>query len=509
MKTNKNRLVFRIVLIASFLAINAIILWGISAVWSYMNTGAKKSSILQIESQMEARYTPSISWGSLENPGRPMEEHTLKEIQRDYLNAWHVRNIAYQNNDRYGVSDYYTDSAKVRVFEQIDFNIKNNTWFKSTTLEHHPELDFYSEDGTLVVFTDHRVEGYTETYKSEALIYKQKETHTYQVMMLLEDGFWRIRHLQEKEVVQKDSSKEGRIESSLNLITTIKGINYYPQKSAWDTFGKRFNTDVISADFKLLKKMGVNTIRIFVPYEDFGKSQVPAKRLNRLQKTLDIAHANEVKVMITLFDFYGDYDLMNWTITHRHAEQIVTALKNHPALLAWDIKNEPDLDFASRGKTRVLDWLKEMVIQLKKWDANHPVTIGWSNPKAAMHLINSVDFVSYHYYGEADEFLRAHRQLIAKTNKKPVLLQEYGLSSYSGVWNLFAGSESAQADYYSKMQLLLKEEKAAFMFWTLYDFEQVPTQVAGSLPWRTRKQKHFGCIDVNGLKKPAFDILSK
>ena len=92
---------------------------------------------------------------------------------------------------------------------------------------------------------------------------------------------------------------------------------------------------------------------------------------------LDIAQRSGLKVIVTLFDFYGDYSVHNWTLTHRHAEQIITPFKTHKAILAWDIKNEPNLDFENRSKENVLAWLREMVEQIRRFDPNHLVTIGW------------------------------------------------------------------------------------------------------------------------------------
>lgn len=510
MKIKLTKHIYRALLIVSFIAINLLILQGIGAVLFYMNTGADKTSMLHLELPMDKVYAPKITWGNIDNPGRQIESQTLQEIERDYLNAWHVRNIAYKKNDRYGVADFYTDSARQRIYEHIDINIKNENWSKITTLEHLPELDFYSEDGTLVIFTDREVEKYQETYNGDSLIYKQKDTTSYQIMMLLEDGFWRIRHLKELERVQSVKQVPSRdIDKLLLEINTLKGINYYPQKTPWDTFGKRFNDTIVGYDFKIVKDMGLNTLRIFAQYEDFGKADVKVEKLDRLKKTLDLALENNLKVVITLFDFYGDYDVNNWTLTHRHAESIVTALKNHPALLGWDIKNEPDLDFDSRGKQSVLSWLEQMSIKIRQWDPNHLITIGWSSPEAAIHLVNQVDYVSYHYYRGPEEFLNAHNQLKSVVSNKPLVLQEFGYSSYDGFWNLYMGSEEKQVAYYTTMQNQLAEAEIPFIFWTLYDFEKVPTAVAGSLPWRTRKQHHFGCIDLEGNEKEIFELLKQ
>lgn len=271
-------------------------------------------------------------------------------------------------------------------------------------------------------------------------------------------------------------------------------------------FGMQFNDSIINADFIRIKKLNLNTVRIFVPYMDFGKAEVRKDRLERLEQTLDLAEKNGLKVMVTLFDFYGDYAIHNWTLTHRHAEQIVKALKGHEALLAWDIKNEPDLDFDSRGKERVMAWLAQMISEIKTWDTEHPVTIGWSNPAAAENLSERVDFVSFHYYLDPKDFLEAFDQLKTAVPNKPILLQEYGYSSYDGLWNLYLGSEEAQATYFTQMQETLKTRDLPFMFWTLHDFEAIPEAVVGSLPWRTGKQRHFGIIDKEGQPKTAYTV---
>ncbi len=504
-----NKTLYRIFLIVSFLGMNALLISGISAMLSYLNTGADRTSMLHLELATEKVYLPQLTWGNMDNPGRPMEKQTLGELEKDYLGAWHVRNVAYEKNDWFGIDDYYTDSARIRLYEQIDLNQKNGNWYKGTTLAHHPELDFYSQDGTMVVFTDHDVEQYKEVYENETLLFRKKDTATYQVMLLLEDGFWRIRHLKELE---RNQTKKKPIKTDkkrfLAQLDGIKGLNYYPQDAPWDTFGKKFDSLQLHNDFARISKMGLNTIRIFIQYEDFGGAQVFPEKIALLQKTMDLAEANGIKVIVTLFDFYGDYDVSNWTLTQRHAESVVLAIKTHPALLAWDIKNEPDLDFNSRKRDRVVSWLDMMLEKVAQWDQKHPVTIGWSNPEVASELAHKVDFVSFHYYRLPEDFATAYSGLRAAVPNKKLVLQEYGLSSYDGIWNAYTGSEEDQAEYYKTMQAALREKRIPFLFWGLYDFKNIPTSVVGRLPWRKAYQKYFGVLDKKGRPKQAYEHLT-
>ncbi|MGB5819021.1 MAG: cellulase family glycosylhydrolase [Saonia sp.] len=507
MNSGWNRHIYRALLLISFLGVNALILFGIGSIWFYLNSGADRSSMLHVSTEQQEAYLPKITWGHLEYEGRPMEKQTLKEIQKDYLNAWHVRNIAYKNNDPYGLKDYYTDSLRLRLNAIIDLNKQHKTVINQTTIAHHPQLEFYSADGKLAIFTDRNVITYQEIYTEHTLVLQQKDTTSYQVIMLLEDGFWRIRHLVEIQDSGQPEPIQENLQETLGQIAKIKGVNYYPKDYPWAMFGPSFADSIISADFKRIRKMGLNTVRIFVPYEDFGKAKVYPQKMERLITVLDVAEKHGLKIVVTLFDFYGNYDITDWTLTHRHAETIVTALKDHKALLAWDIKNEPDLDFETRGKQKVTAWLQEMNSNIKKWDQRHPVTIGWSSPEVASNLAEELDVVSFHYYKDVADFSNAYSKLKESVPDKPLLLQEYGYTSYSGLWNGFMGSEGKQAAYYKKMQTTLKQENIPYMFWTLYDFETVPTSVVGRLPWRKQRQKYYGCLDTEGKPKPSYQYL--
>ncbi len=512
-KINKN--LYRAILIISFLAANALIIFGISSVWGFLNTGADRSKMLHTEIQSTRLYFPKISWDTTAYKGRPMEKQSLGEIEKDYLNSWYVRNLALQTNKAYGIDDYYTDSARVNLYKTISFNQEQDVSFKTTSMAHHPELKFYSADGQLVVFEDQNVIEYSESYDGTKILDRTVDTSSYQVMMLLEDGFWRIRHMIKKPADAVLSSKnESALKNQNSEVILVdgkpfemKGINYYPKDSPWDMFGDSFAATIIDQDFKIISDAGLNTVRIFIQYEDFGKADVNEGKLAKLNRTLDLADKNGLKVLVTLFDFYGDYSVLDWTITHEHARQVVSAVKDHKALLGWDIKNEPDLDFENRGKKLVLNWLKYTIAQIRAVDHKNLITIGWSNLESAALLQSDVDFVSFHYYQEPEEFISGYNTLRKKVSK-PVVLGEFGKTSYKGLWNPFATGEDGQVAYHKKMQAYFKKLRINFLSWTLYDFQEVPSSVVGRLPWRKANQKEYGFINETGEKKPSFSYIN-
>jgi len=514
--TKWNKRIYRGLILTSFIGVMVLCIFGIGQVLSYLNTGADRSSMLHISSNRENKYTPKVIWKDTTNPGRKIEKQTLREIQRDYLNAWYVRQEAYRNNSTLGIGDYYTSSTKTHLETIIAANKQKGILIDGTTITHQLSLDFYSTDGQLAVLSDHGVKEYQRVYKAKELISERTLQSDYKVLLLLEDGYWRIRHLVKEKsisnnVAKKVSSVDEVIDNKIYINENtflIKGINYYPQQTPWDMFGSNFNAKVIAADMEIIKNTGLNTIRIFVPYVDFGKDKVVPQKLEKLKKVLDIAEQKDLKVIVTLFDFYGNYDVSDWTLTHRHLEQIVTSFKDHNAILAWDLKNEPNLDFDSRGKENVLAWLQEISTQLRVFDPNHLVTIGWSDMESAELLLEHVDMVSFHYYKEVSDFGTQYATLRSKITK-PLVLQEYGLSSNRSLWSPFGASEKTQAKYHQEFKELITSKNVHNISWTLYDFENIPDKVAGRLFWKKNKQKYFGFINTKGERKAAFEFIGK
>ena len=502
-KTNTN--ILRGLLLLSYVVIIALVIYGFGSLYSYLNTGADRSKMLHIEVKQVDQYLPELEWAPLSNKGRQIDQQTLTAIENDYLDAWYVKYVAYKTNTETGIDDYFTDSASDNIYTIIAINSEKNTTIEATTLEHHPNLEFFSEDGQLAVLTDHDVIEFKRIFKGETCITEVTEKSSYKVTLLLEDGFWRIRHL----VRLKSEPYVLETRNKSLEISKLKGINYYPKANPWAMFGANFDADIIASDFELIASSGLNSIRVFVPYEGFGKSSVDNAKLTQLITVLDLAEKVHLKVMVTLFDFYGDYSVLDWTLTQHHAKHIVNALKNHTALASWDLKNEPNLDFESRGEQLVTAWLDHMIAFVKSQDPNHAITIGWSNAESTPILKDKLDFISFHYYENLNDLETTFKDLKTKISDKPIVITEFGISSYRGLWDPLGNSKDDQADYHKTIQAVFTKNDIPFMSWTLYDFTEIPKEVVGRLPWRQNAQKHFGFIDEKGIKKPSFKFISK
>lgn len=503
-------------LILSFMIILILLFYGTSQVVAFYKTGADPKNILMLDSEsVNDYYQPKVAWKEPHtNEGRRMEIHTLEKIAKDYTASYYHQFQAQKTGNSVGLHDYFTEKSRNQMEDLIAWQTENQHATAGTSIVHDLQLDFYSEDGTIVTLTD-QVITYQEASVQNELKLKSYDTASYRVMLLLEDNFWRIRHKVKGDLKVKDSieaiapkMQKATVQNNRIFVEdqpfTIRGMNYYPMNHPWQEMWENFDSVDFRSDFKLISKTGFNTIRVFVPYHQFGEAQVLENELLKLKTLMDQAEDENLKVIITLFDFFLSYSLEEWTLADRHAEAIVTALKDHPTLLAWDVKNEPDLDFELHNEKKVLSWLDFMVKRIKGYDPHTLLTIGWSQPEQSHHLEEELDLLSFHFYRapeELEEFLKK-QQL-----SKPLFIGETGMHSYKSWWYPIGNDEKEQREYYSQITQLIEAHKLSYALWTLYDFPKVPSNVAGKWPWQKKPQKEYGLIDIKGDKKESFEFL--
>lgn len=512
------RIYFGIIMVV----VSAILIGIFSEVLVYFNSGADRKTALNIPPNMPETHVPSIEWLPDDaETGRKMEDFTRNEIVRDYIRGWYQQQLSYASSQSIGLKEYFTPSALPKVVNNI-LKLKNDGFqLHQTDLQHHINLHFYSADGQIVSFTDKQLMIKQRLYKKDTKekIFTNETTNDYDVVMLLDDGFWRVKNFLRKApteiVVKRDTLKKDSMVQVLGKQFVLygkpfapKGVNYYPQKTPWTFFWTKYDAKIIKKDFSLISSLGFNSVRIFINFHDFNKGNVPIERLQQLQNLLDNAQRQNLKVIVTLFDFLGDYNLLNFTASDRQLESLLIRFRNHPAIFAWDLKNEPDLDYKYHAVDDVKEWLVWTLKQARKYDPNHLLTIGWAYPANVDFLKDELDFISFHSYKALDVLKYEIEMMQVKIKNKPLVLEEFGLSTYRGFWAPLGKSEKEQAEYFSNVRAILKQKgNIPYLAWTLYDFSEVPTGVVGKLPWRKNPQKNFGIISKKGKVKSSAKVL--
>lgn len=490
--------------------------------WAFFNTGADRATALNLPPDLPESHVPLVRWLPDDaNTGRPMEDFTRRAILKDYLRGWYQQEIALLTANTEGLREYFTPSAFSKVVSAIGQPISAGFRIHQTDLEHHIRLHFYSADGQIVSFTDQRTWLKKRLYLEQQRFGTLDELADYDVVMMLDDGYWRVKNWVRKppSVLASDSTSPApshlvRVNGTQFILDdqpfVPRGVNYYPAQSPWSAMWTHFNPTAVRQDFELVRSLGFNTIRIFVNFHDFGKGIVLSERLGQLKQVLDLAQQSRLKVIVTLFDFLGDYRLSNFSATDRQLESLLTAFNQHEAIMAWDLKNEPDLDFKHHHPTDVQEWLRWIVERAKHYDPHHLLTVGWAYPENAHLLSDVVDFVAFHSYKSPQVLATGLDALRSKVKDKPLLLEEFGLPTYRGLWAPLGHGQDAQAAYFAEVRQVLRQRgDIPFVVWTLHDFVAVPAEVVGAAPWNREPQKHFGIIDNKRRPKKGLAVLQK
>lgn len=518
-----NKQTLKLLIWAALLVVVAVVgvvtLKGAGRLIAYFQSGADPAAALNIVPNIPPDLHVRLDWlADDQDTGRIMEPYTRSQIEAAYLRAWLQWNISLARGEPYGLKTYFVGPALAALDDTLTVPAGREWRVNQSDTSHRLQLHFYSADGSIISFSD--TANVTRQIRGTdgADVYVGETTSRYDVVMFLEDGNWRIRHLVQRgdhETPARVATPSGFVGLDGNRLGLnghpfeLTGVNYYPQARPWLDFWLRYDPPVSDTDLARIQSLGLNAVRIFVPYDAFGGPTVRPDLLDRLADFLDRATAHGLKAIVTLFDFRTDYNLLLWPQSDRHIESIVGRFRDHPAILAWDLKNEPDLDYAANGRQLVDAWLTHSAKQIRAIDPNHLITIGWSSPTAAANLSDLVDFVSFHYFTPAQDLPQRYSALRVAVGEKPIAMTEFGLSTWNSPFFPGGHSEPEQAQYYADILGALRgTDSAGYLAWTLYDFDSVPPSVVGRLPWRTGPQSQFGLIRRDGTPKAAAGLLA-
>jgi endo-1,4-beta-mannosidase len=265
---------------------------------------------------------------------------------------------------------------------------------------------------------------------------------------------------------------------------------------------------VAARELDLIQAAGLNTIRIFLWYPALfdcpGSGLVPrAEAFARLDGILALAAARDLHVLVTLNDL-PDLSIRplytNPTIAAAYTAYIVDRYRAEPTILAWDLRNEGDIDITreQQSPAAVYRWLEETSKLVRATDPNHLITAGWlSNP---ISTDPAVDFFSFHHWTEATAIFDRVRALRALSTK-PVLLEEVGYSTFGG------DRERQSRDLLAAVQAADQAGMLGWIVWTAFDFPTAVTCIQPACPSKDNGEHHFGLWRVGYSAKPAVEAL--
>jgi len=261
------------------------------------------------------------------------------------------------------------------------------------------------------------------------------------------------------------------------------GVNYWPAAQAMNWL-PAYDPGVTGRDFERAKSVGLDTIRIFVRWEDAQPTPraIDSAILARLVDAADRAVEAGVTLLVTLFVGHmsganwapswalggGDGDsrfrivsggralpaaagLRNWyadpevvDAQERLAAATAAALAGHPGVWGWDLGNENSNCTLPPDRSAGEAWLERMSTAIRRSDPGRPVTIGLHmedlendrliGPAEAARFCDVVSMHGYPIYadwaaGPTDHELVVFLAEITRwlASGAPVLFEEFGL----------------------------------------------------------------------------------
>ncbi len=215
----------------------------------------------------------------------------------------------------------------------------------------------------------------------------------------------------------------------LSSYAWIKGVNY----------GMRQDEAVTLRELGYAKRLGINSVRIWLSYEAYERDGEPYIRW--LQRFVQLCHGQEVNVMPILFNGNGlDPAILEADFTprgERFAEAVVAALRDEPGLLMYDIMNEPpcnDLILHAPNEeekqaryAKIWAFVRHYCAFVKGLDHVNAITVGYWLAVDMESSADLVDVLCYHDYSSTLKGVRAMAELalsIGAKYGKPVINNE-------------------------------------------------------------------------------------
>ena len=155
---------------------------------------------------------------------------------------------------------------------------------------------------------------------------------------------------------------------------------------------------------------GAGGIEYIADVARFGGNSIRTWSHDNAKEILDEAHRHGITVMMGLWvqhERHGfDYDNAERVASQLEMfSQVIDQLKDHPALLAWSVGNEVDLNYSN---TNVWYAVEDIAAMIQRKDPNHPVTtITAGLDSTEVFLIKercpSLDFYGINTYGDLDK----------------------------------------------------------------------------------------------------------
>jgi endo-1,4-beta-mannosidase len=245
------------------------------------------------------------------------------------------------------------------------------------------------------------------------------------------------------------------------------GANWVPARTAmqWPT---QWDPQAIEADFRRMHELGFNTIRLdFVwAWIEPRPGDFNPEAFRAIDFLVSLAHRYHIYLHPSLL-IGGEVGEAYWDVPYRqgrhphsdpdmlrietnHVAELARRYGKEPAILGWDLTDEPPFWIAADSTTdaMAINWTRLVSWSIRQHDSLHPIVVGTSmedvvhGPFRPDNIRDEVDFFSVHPYSiyapklfpdamlsERGTYGSAFETALSGGAGHPVMVQEIGASS--------------------------------------------------------------------------------
>jgi endo-1,4-beta-mannosidase len=245
------------------------------------------------------------------------------------------------------------------------------------------------------------------------------------------------------------------------------GAHWVPARAALQ-WPYQWDEADIEADFAKMQDLGFNTIRfdLFWAWFEPRPGDYNPEAFRQIDFFVGLAHRYGIYLHPTLF-IGGEVGEAFWDVPWRHgrhphadaellrlqtdhAAEFARRYRGEPAILAWDLTDEPPYWIVAGQTTdaMAINWTRLVAGAIRRYDPGHPLCVGTSvedlshGPFRPDNLADEVDFFSVHPYAiytlnlfpdpmlsERGTYCGAFQTALSGGAGRPVMVHEYGASS--------------------------------------------------------------------------------
>ncbi len=179
--------------VLAFVAVLSLI-FAVGQVLSLLNGRTEAEAAFTNSAELPDELLDAVSWTE-DTPGLPreMDPLTREAVTISWLRAWEQLAIVSQTGETVGVEVYFSNDSRTAVLAG------SPTWNDRTIdqLGHELTLTFFSEDGQVLAMDSSSLVQRGVDDLPEATVDLREN---YEVVMLLEDGNWRVQHMVRRSI---------------------------------------------------------------------------------------------------------------------------------------------------------------------------------------------------------------------------------------------------------------------------------------------------------------------